>query len=134
MALPSKATRHTQAALTAALDSLLMQPQVLLSDNDAEFEAIFAQTIKARGIQRWYVYPKSPEMNAHVERFNRTVQESFVDYHENLLFTDLGLFNQKMADWLVFYNTPKTTLSTRTEDSPIFPHPTPTRVPKVVDA
>ena len=105
VALPSKATRHTQAALTAALDSLPMQPQVLLSDNGSEFEASFAQTLRTRGIQRWYTYPKSPKMNAHAERFNRTVQESFVDYHENLLFTDLGLFNQKMAEWLVFYNT-----------------------------
>jgi transposase InsO family protein len=27
-----------------------------------------------------------------------------VDYHEDLLFTDLALFNRKLADWLVFYN------------------------------
>jgi transposase InsO family protein len=28
-----------------------------------------------------------------------------VDYHEELLFTDLTLFNRKPADWPVFYNT-----------------------------
>ena len=44
-------------------------------------------------------------MNAHAERFNRTVQESFVDDHEDLLYTDLARFNQKLADWLVFYNS-----------------------------
>jgi transposase InsO family protein len=33
------------------------------------------------------------------------VQESFVDDHEELLFTDLAHFNQKLADWLLFYNT-----------------------------
>ena len=44
-------------------------------------------------------------MNAHCERFNRNIQECFVDYHENLLLTDPALFNQKMSDWLVFYNT-----------------------------
>ena len=38
------------------------------------------------------------------ERFNRTIQESFVDYHEELLFTDLALFSRKLADWLAFYN------------------------------
>ena len=27
-----------------------------------------------------------------------------MDYHEDLLFTDLALFNRKLADWLVFYN------------------------------
>jgi transposase InsO family protein len=28
-----------------------------------------------------------------------------VDDHEELLFTDLALFNRKLADWLVFHNT-----------------------------
>ena len=37
-------------------------------------------------------------MNAHAERFNRTLQESFVNYHEDLLFTDLAEFNRKLAD------------------------------------
>jgi hypothetical protein len=34
----------------------------------------------------------------------RTFQESFVDDHEDPRFTDLKLFNRKLADWLVFYN------------------------------
>lgn len=105
VALPSKASRHTQAALQATLSLLPTKPQVVLSDNGTEFEAHFAQCLAQRGIARWYTYPKTPRMNAHAERFNRTVQESFLDYHEDLLFTDLALFNQKLADWLVFYNT-----------------------------
>ena len=28
-----------------------------------------------------------------------------MDYHEDLLFTDLDAFNQTLAEWLVFYNT-----------------------------
>ncbi|WP_038471648.1 integrase core domain-containing protein [Acidithiobacillus caldus] len=104
VALPSKATRHTQAALAAVLDLLPQKPQVLLSDNGSEFEAGFAQTLTEQQIARWYTYPKTPKMNAHAERFNRTIQESFVDYHEDLLFTDLARFNQKLAEWLVFYN------------------------------
>lgn len=78
------------------------KPQVLLSDHGSEFEAGFAHTLKHHGIARWYTHPKTPKRDAHVERFNRTVQESFVDDHEDLLFTDLKLCNQKLADWLVF--------------------------------
>jgi transposase InsO family protein len=52
-------------------------------------------------------------MNAHCERFNRSIQESFVDYHEDLLFTDIDLFNKKMADWITFYNTQLPHLSTK---------------------
>ena len=37
-------------------------------------------------------------MNAHCERFNRTLQTQFVDDHENHLFDALDLFNQKLAD------------------------------------
>ncbi|WP_423910729.1 integrase core domain-containing protein [Candidatus Spongiihabitans sp.] len=44
-------------------------------------------------------------MNAHVEHFNRTIQEQFVDYHENQLFHDLPGFNRKLADWLLDCNT-----------------------------
>ena len=44
-------------------------------------------------------------MNAHNERFNRTLQEQFVDYHEDLLFTHLEAFNRKLAEWLLDYNT-----------------------------
>jgi len=79
-------------------------PKTLLSDNGSEFEADFACTLAQHGIQRWCTYPKTPKMNAHAERFNRTIQESFVVYHEDLLFADLALFNQRLADWLVFYN------------------------------
>ena len=43
-------------------------------------------------------------MNAVCERSNRTIQEQFVDYHENVLFEDTHLFNEMLADWLVKYN------------------------------
>jgi len=29
----------------------------------------------------------------------------FLDYHEDLLFTDLAALNEKSADWLVKYNS-----------------------------
>ena len=80
-------------------------PDIVLSDNGREFEAGFAEALAERGIRRWYTYPKTPKMNAHAERFNRTLQESFVDDHEDLLFTDLALFNRKPTEWLVFTNT-----------------------------
>lgn len=44
-------------------------------------------------------------MNAHNERFNRTIQEQFVDYYDDLLFADIEEFNKEMASWLIDYNT-----------------------------
>ena len=42
-------------------------------------------------------------MNAHVERFNRTLQEEFIDYHEELL-SEPEQFNKKLIPWLLWYN------------------------------
>ncbi|WP_423906419.1 hypothetical protein [Candidatus Spongiihabitans sp.] len=44
-------------------------------------------------------------MNTHAERFNRNIQEQFMDYHEDQLLHDLSGFNRKLADWLVDCNT-----------------------------
>ena len=82
-----------------------MPIRYVLTDNGSEFMKNFESELERHHITHWWTYPRSPKMNAHCERFNRTIQESFVDYHEDLLFTDLNGFNQKMADWLVFYNT-----------------------------
>lgn len=40
---------------------------------------------------------REPEQERHVERFNRTVQEPFVDYHEDLLFRNLEAFNRYLG-------------------------------------
>lgn len=84
-----------------------------LTDNGSEFKGHFAKRMSAHDVMHWKTYPKTPKMNAHCERFNRSIQESFVDYHEDLLFTDPALFNRKMSDWLVFYNTELPHLSTK---------------------
>jgi len=77
----------------------------VLSDNGSEFAGAFAKHLASEKIPRWYTYPKTPKMNAHAERFNRTVQEEFVDYHEELLFTDVAAFNDQLAGWLIWFNT-----------------------------
>ena len=76
-----------------------MPIRYVLTDNGSEFMKNFESELERHHITHWWTYPRSPKMNAHCERFNRTIQENFVDYHEDLLFTDLDGFNQKMADW-----------------------------------
>ena len=98
-------SRHTTLALDALCHLLPPPPRFVLSDNGSEFLGHFQQRLDAYGITPWWTYPRSPKMNAHAERFNRTLQEQFVDYHEDLLFDDLAAFNRKLADWLLAYNT-----------------------------
>lgn len=77
----------------------------VLSDNGSEFKAAFDAEVAKDGAGRWLTYPKTPKMNAHVERFNGSIQVEFVAYHEDLLFTDVNLFNDKLLDYLVWFNT-----------------------------
>ena len=104
VALPRKKALYTAEVLRVLVES---QPgmRYLLSDNGSEFMGAFDRILRERNIRHYWTYPKSPKMNAHNERFNRTIQEQFVDYHEDLLFTDLEEFNRRLAEWLVDYNT-----------------------------
>lgn len=76
-----------------------------LNDNGSEFAGHFAQAVETAGIPQWHTFPRTPKMNARCERFNRTLQEEFIDYHEDLLFENLRAFNDKLMDWLLWYNT-----------------------------
>ena len=75
------------------------------TDNGSEFEKYFREHIEKNKIKHFWNYPKHPQLNAKVERFNRTVQEEFVDWNWRSLFNDLKLFNHRLIDWLLFYNT-----------------------------
>ncbi len=77
---------------------------VVLTDNGGEFAKHFADRVREAGIAHWHTYPRTPKMNAHVERFNRTIQEEFVDFHEDLLLTDIMAFNDKLFEYLTWYN------------------------------
>jgi len=75
----------------------------VLTDNGCEFMKHFDEEIRRLHKNHWHTYPKTPKMNAHVERFNRTIQEEFIDYHEQLLITP-DQFNRELIPWLIWYN------------------------------
>ena len=104
-AIPSKHTRYTALGLKALIKGINSPNLQILTDNGSEFALHFKETAKEHNLTHYFTYPRSPKMNAHNERFNRTLQESFVAYNEDLLFSDLNEFNQKMAKWLIDYNT-----------------------------
>jgi transposase InsO family protein len=73
--------------------------KAVLTDNGSEFKGNFD-----RGVENhWHTYVKTPKMNAHCERFNRTLQEEYIDYHQYDLL-ESEKFNAKLADYLFWYN------------------------------
>lgn len=99
---------HASKAAAEFFDSfrLLFPYQVtfVLTDNGSEFKKHFAQELLKLQIIHYHTYPQTPKMNAHVERFNRTIQEEFLNYHKSFLL-DPSRFNTKLMDWLIWYNT-----------------------------
>ena len=75
------------------------------TDNGSEFADHFEATLSKEGIVHFHTYPRTPKMNAEIERFNRTLSEAFIQYHRKLLAHDLEEFNRKLMDWLLWYNT-----------------------------
>lgn len=79
-------------------------PTDVQTDNGSEFASHFHQAVEKVGLH-FNTHPRSPKENAHVERFNRTLNEEFLRYHRELLRDDVAKFNKKLIDWLIWYNT-----------------------------
>lgn len=91
----------------------------ILTDNGSEFAKHFSEEIQKRHLLHYHTYPRTPKMNAHTERFNRTVQEEFSDFRKQLLFNDLDAFNRKLLDYLLWYNTDRVHWAFGNKRSPI---------------
>lgn len=74
------------------------------TDNGQEFHKHFQSYLKQQSIIQFWNYPRSPKMNAYVERFNRSIQEEFANYRQWDLKDDLNKFNEDLINWLMFYN------------------------------
>jgi len=76
------------------------------TDNGSEFSKYFADSCQDNNLIHFYNYPRHPQSNGHLERFNRTAQEQFADWHLDIL-DDPGTFNRFLMDYLIWYNTEK---------------------------
>ena len=76
------------------------------TDNGHEFLKHFAQACQQERLVHFFNYPRHPQSNAHIERFNRTIQEQFASFNTHLL-DDPTLFNRKLMHYLLWYNTEK---------------------------
>jgi len=77
----------------------------VLTDNGSEFKKHFGETIRSLHLTHYKTRPKTPKQNAHCERFNRTVQEEYANYHRGELLVDIPAFNRGLAAWSLWYNT-----------------------------
>jgi len=99
--------RATAKSASQFLDGLLERMpfpvRAIQVDGGSEFKADFEAACQGRGIQLFVLPPRSPKLNAHVERAQRTYQEEF--YHWLDPPDSLDELREKLRAYETVYNT-----------------------------
>lgn len=91
----------------------------VLTDNGSEFKKHFSAALLDLHLTHYHTRPRTPKQNAHSERFNRTVQEEFANFHRSDLWMDLDSFNRKLFEWLFWYNSERVHFAFKNKQSPL---------------
>lgn len=78
--------------------------RVWQSDNGKENLGVFDQQLTADGIPHYFIYPRCPKIDTFIERYNRTVQEEFIDQNLDSIH-DKEVFTKLLVNWNIYYNT-----------------------------
>ena len=100
-------TRATSSTASGFIDVLLKRMpfpiKAIQVDGGSEFQDAFEKECQRRGIKLFVLPPRSPKLNGHVERAQRTHTEEFYEVTEaNFEIQEL---NQALLEWEKVYNT-----------------------------
>lgn len=99
-----QATAATTAHFLDALSERLPFPlRALQVDGGSEFQAQFEAECQRRGVLLFVLPPRSPKLNGHVERAQRTHTEEFYEVEDFPL--EIAGANQALLNWEHVYNT-----------------------------
>jgi transposase InsO family protein len=99
---PTKHSRHAADFLLRLRYLFDGQIENLQTDNGSEFEGAFREAAEKLCLQHWHSRVRTPTDNPFDERFNRTLDEEFLQMGG--LTDDCDLFNRRVTEWLVEYN------------------------------
>ena len=99
-------TKATSSNAVGFLETLIRRMPFPLKaiqvDGGSEFQAAFEQECQKRGIRLFVLPPRSPKLNGHVERANRTHTEEFYEFYEGEL--KIISMNKALQEWERVYN------------------------------
>lgn len=75
----------------------------LQSDHGPEFSTSFTTYVQAQGIKHRHIRVRQPNDNAHVERFNRTIQDEMWTEIQRFK-TNPRRLNREISEYLKYYN------------------------------
>lgn len=95
--------RAAQAVLEAQ-DSWGFRVTMIQADNGPEYGRYFEQVMRSHGIATRHSRLHRPNDNAHIKRFNRTIQTECIGYYWNRSVS-LKCQRDKLTTYLDYYNT-----------------------------
>ncbi len=100
----SRASATTAADFLDTLGTRMPFPiRALQVDGGSEFEAIFEEACRQRGIRLFVLPPRSPKLNGGVERAHRTHTEEFYEVTDSTF--ELADLRPELLEWENTYNT-----------------------------
>jgi transposase InsO family protein len=88
-------------SVTDPFDGFLRGKRYLIIDRDRKYCDAFVHLLKGAGVKMVRLPAKSPNLNAHAERFVRTIKEECTD--RLIFFGDRSLY-RAVVQFLEFYN------------------------------
>jgi transposase InsO family protein len=101
--LASAATATLAVRALDALERLPLPVRAVQIDGGSEFRGAFEAACQARGLPLFVLPPRSPKLNGHVERSQRTHSEEF--YECTPVPPTLPALRAALAEWETVYNT-----------------------------
>jgi len=87
--------------LSDAEEGFLTGKRYLIHDRDPLFTAEFLEILKSTGVQSVKLPPRSPNLNAHAERFVRTIKESCL---ERMILFGEGSLRKAVHEFVEHYH------------------------------
>lgn len=100
----SLSSLNTKQALIEFQGRLSYPIRTIQTDNGSEFFDWFHAYLEEQSIPHNFIYYHTPKINGIVERFNRTVQDEFINRNDHLGI-DKDKFNLELIEYLNWYNT-----------------------------
>ena len=95
----SHSSKQARLALIEFQTNYKHNLRTVQTDNGTEFLGEFDNYLEEAQIKHEFIYLKSPKINGVVERFNRTIQEEFIQRNDDIIF-DTQKFNLKLQNYL----------------------------------
>lgn len=99
-------TSHSSGESSQIFKQIDNEIKQVQTDNGSEFLDHFHRYCEQNNIEHFFIYPRTPKQNAHIERFNRTLEEEFIRWQRQVMSDrdNLELLRKKLAEYMNYYN------------------------------